>query len=160
MSRTVPRALKQKAASTPAETEVLLRLRIAAAGIVGPWSAFLKGTAQLTPNQYTVLSILRGSHPESLSCSEIAERMIDRDPDVTRLVDRLETRGLVERTRRVGDRRVVDVRISAQGLAVVRDLDPHVSRMPAALLGHLGQERLAQLRELLDAVIGGLGTFP
>jgi DNA-binding MarR family transcriptional regulator len=114
----------------------------------------------LTTNQYNVLRILRGSHPAKLACSDISERMIDRDPDITRLVDRLETRGLVKRTRSRQDRRVVEVSISDKGLALVRGLDAHVQRMPKALLGHLGVERLRQLGSLLETVISDLGTFP
>jgi DNA-binding MarR family transcriptional regulator len=66
----------------------------------------------------------------------------------------------VTRTRNRGDRRVVEVGISDKGLAHVRGLDAHVQRLPKALLGHLGAERLRQLRSLLDAVISDLGTFP
>ena len=86
--------------------------------------------------------------------------MIARDPDITRLIDRLGRRGLVERIRSRRDRRVVEVGITNQGLAVVRGLDAHVQRMPKALLGHLGVERLPQLGSLLEAVIAGMGTFP
>jgi DNA-binding MarR family transcriptional regulator len=85
--------------------------------------------------------------------------MIARDPDVTRLVDRLARRGLVQRSRSRRDRRVVEVGISDKGLEVVRGLDAHVQRMPRAVLGHLGSDRLRQLRSLLDAVIADMGTF-
>jgi DNA-binding MarR family transcriptional regulator len=104
--------------------------------------------------------ILRGSHPAKLACGDIAERMIERDPDVTRLVDRLETRGLVTRTRSRQDRRVVEVSITDKGLVLVRGLDAHVQRLPKALLGHLGVERTGQLAPLLETVISDLGTFP
>jgi DNA-binding MarR family transcriptional regulator len=138
----------------------VLGLLIAAARVVEPWARFLKTTAQLTNNQYNVLRILRGSHPAKLACSDIAERMIDRDPDVTRLIDRLQKRGLVSRGRSRRDRRVVEVGITDKGLALVRGLDTHVQRMPKALLGHLGVERLRQLGSLLEPVIADLGTFP
>ena len=160
MAGTVARALKQKKPFSSPEQEILLGLRIAAARVVEPWARFLKTTAQLTPHQYNVLRILRGSHPAKLACSEIAERMIDRDPDITRLIDRLGKRGLVERVRSRRDRRVVEVCITAKGLAVVNDLDAHVQRLPKALLGHLGTERLRQLGSLLETVIADLGTFP
>ena len=160
MAGAIARELKQQRAVTSHEQEVLLGLRIAAARVVEPWAKFLKTTAQLTPHQYNVLRILRGSHPTKLACSEIAERMIDRDPDITRLVDRLEKRGLVQRLRSRRDRRVVEVGITAKGLTVVRGLDAHVLRLPKALLGHLGAERLRQLGGLLEAVISDLGAFP
>jgi DNA-binding MarR family transcriptional regulator len=86
--------------------------------------------------------------------------MIARDPDVTRVVDRLAARKLVERTRSSRDRRVVEVGITEAGLTLLRELDVHVLRMPRALLGHLGPTRLRQLRTLLEALIAGIGTFP
>ena len=94
MRGVVAHELKQEKPFSSPEQEVLLGLRIAAARVVEPWARFLKTTAQLTTHQYNVLRILRGSHPARLACSDIAERMIERDPDITRLVDRLEKRGL------------------------------------------------------------------
>jgi len=160
MAGTVARELKQKKPFSSHEEEILLGLRVAAARIVEPWAGFLKTTAQLTPNQYNVLRILRGAHPARLACSDIGERMIARDPDITRLIDRLGKRALVERLRSRRDRRVVEVGITAKGLTVVSRLDAHVQRLPKALLGHLGTERLRQLGNLLEAVISDLGTFP
>lgn len=160
MADTVARTLRQKKPFSSPEQEVLLGLRVAVARIMEPWAGFLKTTAQLTPHQYNVLRILRGAHPHRLASSQIGERMIARDPDITRLVDRLAKRGLVERLRSDRDRRVVEVGITAKGRKVVGGLDAHVQRMPKALLGHLGPARLRQLGDLLDAVISGLGTFP
>ena len=85
--------------------------------------------------------------------------MIDRDPDITRLIDRLRKRGLVERIRSRKDRRVVEVGITDKGLEILRRLDTQVERLPKALLGHLGVERLRQLGGLLDLVIANMGTF-
>lgn len=160
MTGVVARELKQQKPFASPEQEILLGLRMAAARVVEPWARFLKTTAQLTTHQYNVLRILRGSHPAKLACSDIGQRMIERDPDITRLVDRLETRGLVKRSRSRQDRRVVEVGITDKGLVLVRGLDAHVQRMPKALLGHLSVERLGQLRSLLEAVISDLGTFP
>ena len=159
MAGVVARELKQSAFAS-GEQEILLGLLIAAARIIEPWEKFLKTTAGLTNNQLNVLRILRGSHPARLACSEIAERMIARDPDITRLVDRLTRRGLVARLRSRQDRRVVEVAITGKGRELLRTLDPHVSRMPKAMLGHLGAARLKQLGQLLEQVISGLGTFP
>ena len=160
MTGVVAHELKQQKPFSSPEQEILLGLRMAAARVVEPWARFLKTTAQLTTHQYNVLRILRGSHPARLACSDIAERMIERDPDITRLVDRLETRGLVKRSRSRQDRRVVEVGITDKGLVLVRGLDAHVQRLPKALLGHLGVERARQLATLLEAVISDLGTFP
>jgi DNA-binding MarR family transcriptional regulator len=156
----VAAALKQHSRFKSREQEVLLGLRIATARIVEPWEQFLKTTADLTPNQYNVLRILRGSHPNRLACGEIAERMISRDPDITRLIDRLSARDLVDRVRSVRDRRVVEVGITSQGRAVLKDLDGHAEQMPKAMLGRLGPRKLAQLAQLLDQVLKDMGTFP
>jgi DNA-binding MarR family transcriptional regulator len=153
-------SLKQTRAFSSGEQAVLLGIRIAAARLTEPWEKFLKTEADLTTNQYNVLRILRGSHPAKLASGEIADRMISRDPDVTRLVDRLNRRGLVSRTRGRQDRRVVEIGITGKGLEVLKSLDPHVERMPGAVIGHLGTRRLAQLRDLLEALIADLGTFP
>ena len=160
MTGVVAHELKQKKAFSSPEQGILLGLRMAAARVVEPWAKFLKTTAQLTTHQYNVLRILRGSHPARLACSDIAERMIERDPDITRLIDRLEKRGLVKRIRSRRDRRVVEVGITHKGLVVVRGLDAHVQRLPKALFGGLGAERVRQLSTLLEAVISELGTFP
>jgi len=160
MPGVIARELKQQRAFSSREQEVLLGLRLAAARVVEPWERFLKTTADLTPNQYNVLRILRGSDPSRVACGEIADRMIARDPDITRLVDRLSRRGLVARVRSRQDRRVVEVAITDKGREVLNGLDPHVARMPKAMLGHLGAPKLEQLAQLLEDIIAGLGTFP
>ena len=160
MAGVIARELKQKSAFASGEQEVLLGILIASARIIEPWERFLKSQAGLSNEQYNVLRILRGSHPTRLACSEISQRMIARDPDVTRLVDRLSQRGLVSRARGKQDRRVVEVGITDKGRQVLKALDPHVDRMPRAVLGHLGPAKLTQLARLLEQVIADLGTFP
>ena len=160
MESVIARELKQKSPFASGEQEVLLGIRIAAARIVESWDRFLKAQADLSNEQYNVLRILRGSHPNRLSCGEISQRMISRDPDVTRLVDRLSHRGLVSRTRGKQDRRVVEVGITDKGRDLIKALDPHVDRMPRAVLGHLGPAKLAQLATLLNQLIADIGTFP
>jgi DNA-binding MarR family transcriptional regulator len=105
--------------------------------------------ADISPNQYNVLRILRGA-PEGLPCSEIGKRMISRDPDITRLLDRLEKRGLISRCRETKDRRMVLTRIAAQGLRLLKDLDGPVTEAHKRQLGHLGKERLRRLMDLLE----------
>jgi DNA-binding MarR family transcriptional regulator len=156
----IAREIKQERPFSSAEQEIVLGLLIAAARIVEPWEKFLKARAGLTNNQYNVLRVLRGSHPARLSCGEIAERMIARDPDVTRLVDRLIRRGLASRARGRTDRRIVEVGITERGRALLRTLDPYVDRMPPAMVGHLGEDKLQQLGGLLEQVISELGAFP
>lgn len=104
--------------------------------------------ADLSANQYNVLRILRGA-PEGLPCGEIAGRMITRDPDITRLLDRLEKRGLISRCRETRDRRMVMTRITPEGLNLLARLDEPVQEAHRKQLGHLGRERLRALSELL-----------
>lgn len=104
----------------------------------------------LSANQYNVLRILRGS-PEGLLCGEISTRMISRDPDITRLLDRLEKRGLVGRCREHPDRRRVFVRITPAGLDLLAGLHPFVCETHRRQLGHLGIRRLRELTALLAA---------
>jgi len=93
---------------------------------------------------------LRGAKGRGHSCSEIAKRMINRDPDITRLVDRLERRGLVQRTREEKDRRVVIARITPAGLELLKGLDRPVEELNRKILGHLGNQRLTTLIKLLE----------
>ena len=102
----------------------------------------------LSSTQYNVLRILRGA-PEGLPCGEIASRMITRDPDVTRLLDRLEKRQLISRCRETEDRRTVRVRIAPEGLKALARLDEPVQAAHRKQLVHLGRERLRALTELL-----------
>jgi len=103
---------------------------------------------ELSSTQYNVLRILRGAG-EGLACGEIASRMITRDPDVTRLLDRLEKRGLISRCRETEDRRTVRARIAPEGLKVLARLDEPVQSAHRQQLGHLGRESLQALTELL-----------
>jgi DNA-binding MarR family transcriptional regulator len=105
----------------------------------------------LSSTQYNVLRILRGAG-EPLSCGEIAGRMITREPDMTRLLDRLEKRGLVSRCRQQTDRRVVKVKIMVKGLELLGTLDEPVLKMHRKQLGHLGPTKLKQLIGLLEEV--------
>jgi DNA-binding MarR family transcriptional regulator len=110
----------------------------------------LKG-AGLTPAQYSVLRILRGAHPHGLPCGEIAARMLTRDPDMTRLLDRMERRELVSRCREAADRRVVLTRITEPGLAVLDQLDEPVRRMHEDQFGDWSDADLRSLMAFLEA---------
>jgi DNA-binding MarR family transcriptional regulator len=112
----------------------------------------------LTQTQYNVLRILRGAGKAGLTAGDIGERMITRDPDVTRLLDRLERRGLVERWRCTEDRRVVWTRITAQGGDAITPLDASVDALHVRLLAHMGEDRLRQLVELLETARDGMSA--
>jgi len=107
-------------------------------------------TGDLSPTQYNVLRILRGT-PQGLPCGEIAARMITRDPDITRLLDRLEKRALISRCRETEDRRMGMARITRDGLKLLVQLDPPVVEAHRRQMGHLGKDRLRALSELLSA---------
>lgn len=120
-------------------TEMLTR------GLIGVLKA-----EDLSMTQYNVLRILRGA-PDGLPCGEVANRMITRDPDITRLLDRLEKRSLISRSRDIKDRRTVVARITPPGLKLLSHLDEPVLEAHRRQLGHLGRERLRSLTELLHA---------
>ena len=103
---------------------------------------------ELTSAQYNVLRILRGA-PEGLPCGEIGNRMVTRDSDITRLLDRLEKRALISRCRESKDRRTVSTRITQKGLELLAQLDEPIRSAHRKLLGHLGIERLNVLADLL-----------
>ncbi|MDF2770623.1 MAG: Transcriptional regulator, MarR family [Geminicoccaceae bacterium] len=105
--------------------------------------------AELTFPQYNVLRILRGAGTNGASCGEIAERMVNRDPDLTRLLDRLESRGLVERSRDARDRRVVMATITDAGKEALKSLDVPVARVHRERLRHMTRQQLETLAELL-----------
>lgn len=116
--------------------------------------AYVLKSEDLSATQYNVLRILRGS-PDGLPCGEIANRMITRDPDITRLLDRMEKRDLISRWRETKDRRVVMARITGNGLKVLTRLDEPVEDAHRKQLGHLGKDRLRALAELLAAARAG-----
>lgn len=107
----------------------------------------------LTGAQYNVLRILRGAEPEGLACSNISERMISHDPDMTRLLDRMEKRALITRQRQKDDRRVVKTRITAAGLELLKGLDEPVREVHKRQFQQLPAVRLKTLAELLDQVL-------
>ncbi len=104
----------------------------------------------VTQAQFNVLRILRGKHPDHYACSEIAERLLDRTPDVTRLLVRLESRGLIRRQRAEHDRRVVEVEITDAGLDVLSALDAPVQDSIDRTAAHLSDDELRTLSELLE----------
>jgi DNA-binding MarR family transcriptional regulator len=110
----------------------------------------------LSGTQYNVLRILRGSEPEGLACGAIGERMISHDPDITRLLDRMEKRGLITRERQTDDRRVVKTRITAAGLAALKALDTPVRDMHKKQFQRMPEARLKKLSDLLQELQEGL----
>jgi DNA-binding MarR family transcriptional regulator len=120
----------------------------------------LRGTMELlrpyglTATQYNVLRILRGRGPEGLPCSEIGARMVTHEPDVTRLLDRLQRMGYVERERATTDRRVVLTHITEAGLELLARIDAPITELDERRLGVLSEEELRALIALLEKVRG------
>lgn len=142
---------KQRVMRSPEEATFLELLRtteMLSRGLVPVLKA-----EDLSATQYNVLRILRGA-PEGLPCGEIANRMISRDPDVTRLLDRLEKRGLISRSRETTDRRMVVTRITSEGLQSLSRLDNPVQQAHIRQLGHLGRKRMELLTRLLHVCRG------
>jgi len=121
---------------TSAQLQHALHLRLKAYGI--------------TETQYNSLRILRGAGSSGLTCAEIAERLVSQDPDVTRLVERLQRQGLVRRERGEKDRRVVLTKITGAGLDRLKEMDPVVDSTVHALLSHLSSSELKTMIDLLE----------
>ena len=104
----------------------------------------------LSAAQYNTLRILRGAGDSGLACSEVGERLISRDPDITRLLDRMESRGLIVRARESQDRRVVKARITEAGLRLLAELDGPVQELHRRQMRHLSARDIRELSNLLE----------
>ncbi len=153
MPRGLQAELKQKIPFTSREHEAYLSLLRTADALQSQAEARLKDFG-LTGTQYNALRILRGAGPHGLPCREIGERMITHDPDITRLLNRLEDHGLVERKRARDDHRVIYGKITAAGLKLLGEMDRPIEKYGREMLRHVGQEKLKQLIELLELVRG------
>jgi DNA-binding MarR family transcriptional regulator len=140
---------KTRAPETPLEAQVFVSLLRTADALARGAEALLKPSG-LSATQYNVLRILRGAGAEGLACREVGCRMISRDPDITRLLDRMESRGLILRARGEKDRRVVRTRITAEGLRILRELDAPVQELHRRQLHHLPAKELRKLSRLLE----------
>jgi MarR family transcriptional regulator, organic hydroperoxide resistance regulator len=154
MPRGLQAELKQNIPFASREQEAYLALLRTADALQTEVEAWLKEFG-LTGTQYNALRILRGAGPEGLPCREIGERMITHDPDITRLLNRLEDRGFVKRTRAKNDRRVICGKITPAGLKLLREMDSPLEKRGREMLRHVGQKKLEELIELLELVRGG-----
>jgi DNA-binding MarR family transcriptional regulator len=153
MNKRTPSENKRRRAACPEEVAFLDLLRTCDLLSRSPAQVLKK--EDLSATQYNVLRILRGS-PDGLPCGEIASRMITRDPDITRLLDRLEKRALISRCRETKDRRMVMAKITSDGLKLLARLDEPVEDTHRRQLGHLGRDRLRMLAELMEAARAGV----
>ena len=140
--------IKQTKPLTP-EQEVLLTIQRTADSFERRVSEVLKPHG-ISGTQYNVLRILRGAGKDGLPCGAIAERMVTRDPDITRLLDRLDKMGFIGRERSQKDRRVVTTTITEAGLKLLKQLDKPVQELGQSLVRNLSKTQMQQLVELLD----------
>jgi len=133
------------------ESRVFVALLIAADRLSQQAEQLMKQNS-LTGTQYNVLRILRGAEPHGLPCKGISDRMISHDPDMTRLLDRMEKRGLITRVRQLDDRRVVKTRITAPGLEILRTLDAPVEELHQRQFRNISVARLKSLAAALEEV--------
>ncbi len=148
----VQAAIQQTRPFASQQQEAFVGLLLAAEAVRWPVLDLLSGHDELTMQQYNVLRILRGAEPTGLPTLEIAGRMIERTPGVTRLIDRLERKDLVQRIRGTQDRRQVICRITAHGLELLRKLDRPVERIESAVFAALDGSQLEVLLDLLNRV--------
>jgi DNA-binding MarR family transcriptional regulator len=151
MTNELQRELKQSKPFETLEQEAMLSIARTAAILDHAFAESLRPYG-VTPTQYNVLRILRGAGHAGLCRGEVRERLVAQVPDVTRLLDRMQDAGLIERERDTGDRRLVTTRITSAGLALLDTLDAPVRESHARHLGHLTQSQLGSLIALLSQV--------
>src|SRR5271165_3340167 len=134
-----------------AEERLFLAL-LKTADALGQEAEQLTKSIGLSATQYNVLRILRGAGPDGLLCRGIGERMISRDPDMTRLLDRMEKGGWITRARQKYDRRVVKTQITEAGLCLLQKLDQPMRELHKKQFQHMAAAEVKALAELLDAL--------
>lgn len=150
--------LKQTKPFANVEEEVALAIQALADDHWAVVDRVLKA-GDLTTTQYNVLRILRGAGEEGLSCRDIGERMVTRDPDITRILDRLEGRELIRRERQSADRRVILAFITEIGLALLRELDGPIATTQKEIFNTLTEGELETFSQLLEKMLRGAKTI-
>jgi DNA-binding MarR family transcriptional regulator len=136
----------------PLEDQTFIALQKAADALGQQAEQLLKANG-LTGAQYNVLRILRGAEPDGLACSDVADRMISHDPDMTRLLDRMEKRALITRQRQKDDRRVVKTRITPEGITLLRRLDAPIRELHKRQFRQVSATQLKGLIDTLDQIL-------
>ncbi|HET9425926.1 MAG TPA: MarR family transcriptional regulator [Gemmatimonadaceae bacterium] len=151
MPSTLREELRQNKPFNSIEQEALLSIVRTSAHLMDRFELFLRPYG-ITATQYNVLRILRGSEPDGLCRNELRDRMLTRMPDVTRLLDRMEEAGLVERSRDGEDRRMVTSRITKRAMQLLATLDPVVIENEKYFFSGISQEQIQILIDVLDAI--------
>jgi DNA-binding MarR family transcriptional regulator len=156
MAKTIGSEIHQTKPFRSLQEQVVINLMRTTRAVEESWVQYLKRTEGISQSQYNILRILRGARPKAVKISAIADRMITRDPDVTRLVDRLIKQGLVRRERDSQDRRVVLVEITGAGLALLSRLDGPAGGYTEGAMAGLRPQQLRILDTLLNEVRAGI----
>ncbi len=151
MAGKVKDEIQQKKPHASLEEEALLNIVRTADALTRDFEDLLKPHG-LTGTQYNLLRILRGAGKRGATCSEIGERAIKKDPDITRLVDRMEKRGLVNRSRDGRDRRVVTTSITAEGLRKLDELEGPINKIPIQQFQGLSKQKILELIQTLETL--------
>ena len=149
--KTLRDELKMNKPFKSVEEEAILSIARTAAVLEHAGAEALKPFS-LTITQYNVLRILRGAGEAGLCRNEVGERLVTKVPDVTRLLDRMETAGLIVRQRGGDDRRFVATRITDKGLRLLEKIDRELPAIHGRHLGHVSQKKLRELISLLEEV--------
>ena len=144
-------AIKQKRFESP-QIKAMLNIMYTANWLMGEFRDVYKPFG-ITPQQYNVLRILRGKHPEFINPSEIKDVMIDKNPDITRLCDRLLAMGLIGRSIDSDNRRKMNIVITDQGLHLLAQIQPLLTERQTQIL-HRSDINFELLSELLDELRG------
>jgi DNA-binding MarR family transcriptional regulator len=156
VTKTIHHEIHQTKPFRSLQEQLVINLMRTTRAIEESWIQYLKRSEGISQSQYNILRILRGARPQAVKISDIAERMITRDPDVTRLVDRLIKQGLVRRERDTEDRRVVLVEITGAGLAMLARLDEPAGAYTEGAMAGLKQQQLKILDTLLNEIRSGI----
>ncbi|HEV2146293.1 MAG TPA: MarR family transcriptional regulator [Longimicrobiaceae bacterium] len=151
MTRDLRSEIRQRRPFQSREQEAHLNIVRTAAVLSDDFEQVLKPSG-ITLTQYNVLRILRGAEPQGLCRNEVRDRLLTRMPDVTRLLDRMESAGLVVRARDTEDRRLVTTRITDEGRRLLDDLEPLVAEEHSRRFSQLDETQLATLIDLLGLV--------
>lgn len=143
--------IKQSKFNSP-QQKVLVNIIFTANWVNARLSDIIK-SHQITLQQYNVLRILRGKHPKSANPGEIKAVMLDKNPDLTRLCDRMCTQGLISRSIDEVNRRKMNICITDKGLKVLEQIDPEIQKIENSMV-HLQDSESGQLSDLLDKMRG------
>ena len=148
LEKSLGREIKQKRPFRAAEEEAYLNIIKTANELSSAFFRFLKPFG-ISLVQYNILRILGGAGADGLPGVEIANRLVTKVPDITRLIDRLEKMSFVRRVRSSSDRRVIFIQITEKGIRALKEMDAPTLELLKRMLGHLSSEELTMVSKLM-----------